>query len=188
MRRIINQPCVVIGSADRAALVRDDLNRRGLRFVSPVQSIGRLRRHLVLGEDASMILCVLLSVDDLTPKDRLHIARLLDDRKGFATRVFCVGVVCESESFARWASLGCDAYVASARAAFDVIRAHTESCADVQESITAQQLLRPAVIERADRLAVQSGLAKTNPQNLRTFRARSVTSTSDAQRGKQPPT
>ncbi len=192
VKRTVTQPCVVLGSADRATTFRDDLHRRGVRFVSLARSVGQLRRHLVLGEDASLVLCVLLSVDDLTTQDRQHIGRLLADRQGFATRVFCVGVLGESEDFARWASLGCDAYVADARSAVDVLRAVAESGRAVA-AMPAQHLLRQPVVrgatsDSAAPLAVSTSTAATASVGgrIRASRARAVSS-AGTRRGEEPP-
>lgn len=198
MKRSITQPCVVLGSADRAALFRDELHRHGVRFISFASSIGRLRRQLVLGEDASLILCVLLSVDDLTPADRRHLARLLADRRCFATRVFCIGVVHESESFTRWAPLGCDAYVSNPRGALEAIRAHTRASSSPTDIITAQQLLRAAAVAATEVEALTADTggellddgagAPQLDQQVQASRARMAASAGETRRGHKPPT
>jgi hypothetical protein len=198
VRRIITQPCVVLGHADRAALVRDELHRRGVRFVSCARSVGQLRRHLVLGEDASLVLCVLLSVDDLTLAERQHVARLLADRQCFPTRLFCVGVVGPSEEFTRWAPLGCDAYVADAHAAARIIREFACATGMPSHAVTAQQFLRDAACADVKEETADGALVAQVPlralrdtatrKQLRSTRVRTVGSAGEPGRSHKPAT
>jgi hypothetical protein len=198
VKRNITQPCVVLGHADRAALVRDDLNRRGVRFVSCARSVGQVRRHLVLGEDTSLVLCVLLSVDDLTLTDRQHVARLLADRQCFPTRIFCVGIVGPCEEFTRWAPLGCDAYVADSHAAARMIREFAGASGVSTHAVTAQQLLRESTgcVADDDTIAAAPATRVSGPgmrgqsmrKPLRSTQARTVGSAGEPGRSHQPPT
>jgi hypothetical protein len=133
---------MVIGSSDQATTFSSALSRRGLRFVSCMPSVAQLRRHLVLGEDVSLLVCVLLGVDELLQTERVRITRMLADRQGFPTRIFCVGVLGESQSLCEVGSVGCDAYVRDTAGAIDVIRAVVRAQGRSVPTFTAQQLMR----------------------------------------------
>jgi len=142
----VTQPCIIVGEPAGAAAFCQELQAQGVKFVAPMQTVAQLRRHLVLGEDASLSLCVLMDVPHASAVERDRIARLLEDRKNFPTRVFALGVLSQDQPLGSAASIGCDAYVRTSGEAVSVLLAVAKASSSGMETISVQRFLRSITV------------------------------------------
>jgi hypothetical protein len=110
MQSVTQQVAVVLVSASETGEhVRRELVARGVAMLGATGTLSALRRTLVRERfDAPVILCITL--DDATMRRHgRFLARLLEDRRSFATPLHAIGLIA-AQWRNEWASTGCDAW------------------------------------------------------------------------------